>query len=84
MHVRLMVGLIVFDYANFLLYHSNIDDITCRVLQQCKIDLYKCIKAGNVSKAECLKKYKACIGQLIPTVPPFVVSTVLYYNFTAK
>jgi len=41
---------------------------------QCKIDLYKCIKAGNVSKAECLKKYKACIGQLIPTVPPFVIA----------
>ena len=43
------------------------------VLQQCKIDLYDCIKDGKV-KQECLKEYKNCMAVLIPTEPLFVVS----------
>jgi len=38
--------------------------------QQCKKDLYGCLKAGEDKKV-CFKKYKACMYAL---VPPYVVS----------
>ncbi|KAK3738444.1 hypothetical protein QZH41_017076 [Actinostola sp. cb2023] len=40
---------------------------------QCKIDLYKCMKDGQKGKVECLKEYKSCMAQLIPTIPPHVL-----------
>merc|ERR550519_675680 len=39
---------------------------------QCKIDLYKCMKDGQTGKFQCLKNYKTCMSQLIPTIPPFI------------
>merc|ERR1711872_560186 len=39
---------------------------------QCKVDLYKCIKDGQKGKLQCMKDYKNCMAQLIPTLPPYV------------
>ncbi|XP_031556518.1 uncharacterized protein LOC116293257 [Actinia tenebrosa] len=39
---------------------------------QCKIDLAKCVKDGVKDKLVCMKDYKSCMAQLLPTIPPIV------------
>lgn len=39
--------------------------------QQCKKDLYSCLRKAGEDKKVCFKKYKACMYAL---VPPYVVS----------
>jgi len=41
---------------------------------QCKIDLYDCVKAGDLTNTECLVKYKSCMAVLMPTLPPIVTN----------
>ena len=54
-------------------------------LQQCKIDLYDCVKSGKDKKV-CLSEYKTCMSVLLPTVPPFIVSSwkVSFKNYPCE
>ena len=42
------------------------------------------MRLGVKGKLECTKEYKKCMAVLIPTIPPFVVRTLLQLNSVVR
>ncbi|XP_074624764.1 uncharacterized protein LOC141883240 isoform X2 [Acropora palmata] len=70
--LALLAGIRADDFQDLFLNEVASDEATNRhPLVQCNVDMYKCIKNGNISKKECMKKYVKCLQQLLPSeLPP--------------